>query len=475
MSMAPTKPIDRLSPEAIPLLKDLQGNILVGHGRDHSSLLFLQFRSSPAALSEAKRWIQKFAEERVTSASRQLQEREDYRTLKIPGGLFGNFLLTSQGYRTLGIGNSPNDERFVAGMKTSQAELADPDPRTWDEGYKDDIHALILLAHHHESDLDREVYKILQEIREFSDVVAAERGRTMRNEHGEPIEHFGYVDGRSQPLFLIDEIDNERKKELGVVKYDPSAGPDLVLVPDPHGKKEVSFGSYFVFRKLEQNVRGFKEAEQELAVALGLTGEDEERAGALAVGRFEDGSPVVLRGTMGLLDPVPNNFSYDEDPQGSRCPFHAHIRKVNPRGETVDPTASEEERNVQLAKERSHRIVRRGIPYGTRSKEPKDNPSKEELPTKDVGLLFMCFQSSIANQFEFMQKQWAKDQDPQRKTGIDPLIGQATDQAAPQLWPTTWGGGYRKPFSFAAVVTLKGGEYFFAPSISGLVTISATP
>src|SRR5882762_2467397 len=123
MAIDPTKLIDRMSSEAIPLLKDLQGNILTGHGRDYSSLLFLQFRSSPGALSEAKRWIQKFAEERVTSASRQLQEREDYRTLKIPGGLFVNFLLTSQGYRTLGVESLSNDKRFVAGMKTSQAEL----------------------------------------------------------------------------------------------------------------------------------------------------------------------------------------------------------------------------------------------------------------------------------------------------------------------------------------------------------------
>ncbi len=241
---------------------------------------------------------------------------------------------------------------------------------------------------------------------------------------------------------------------------------------DPHGKKEVSFGSYVVFRKLEQNVRGFKEAEGNLAATLGLTGNDKERAGALVVGRFEDGTPVVLRETEGMLDPVPNNFSYADDPGGNRCPFHAHIRKVNPRGEGVDTKAAQTKRHTQLAKERSHRIVRRGIPYGTRLKEPKDNPSIEELPTKDVGLLFMCFQSDIANQFEFLQKQ-ANDRDPQRKTGLDPLIGQTAASADPQTWPPTWGGGYRKPFSFSAFVMLKGGEYFFAPSISGLVTIAS--
>lgn len=465
-------PIDResKSPAVASLLMNLQGNILKGHGRDHTIHLFLKFRATPKALSKAKQWIKKFAKERVTSAKKQFAEMEDFRNFKIIGGLFANFFLTYKGYEILGL-CSPQDPKFVAGMQASQADLADPNPAEWEEEYKGEIHASILLAHDDESELNREARIVLHEVREFADVVAGERGKAMRNENDQTVEHFGYADGRSQPLFLTDDIEDEQKKEPGAFAYDPSAPLGLVLVRDKNGAGDMSFGSYLVFRKLEQNVRGFKKAEAELAGKLGLKGRDKERAGALAVGRFEDGTPVVLQKKEGLSDPIPNNFDYRDDLEGHRCPLHAHIRKTNPRGETVDPKATAEKRKRQIAEERSHRIARRGITYGERRKEPKDEPKMEDLPTKDVGLLFMCFQSDIANQFEFMQGQ-ANNEEPLQKTGIDPVIGQSGGQAQAQSWPTTWGGRGKRPFSFASFVTLKGGEYFFAPSISALAKVN---
>ena len=66
-----------------------------------------------------------------------------------------------------------------------------------------------------------------------------------------------------------------------------------VLVADPGAARPgESFGSFLVYRKLEQNVRAFKKQEARIAGKLGLKGEDAERAGALLVGRFEDGTPV---------------------------------------------------------------------------------------------------------------------------------------------------------------------------------------
>jgi deferrochelatase/peroxidase EfeB len=235
-----------------------------------------------------------------------------------------------------------------------------------------------------------------------------------------------------------------------------------VLAPDPYGKETASTGdvvhhsgSYLVFRKLEQRVRAFKEHEQELAKALGLTGEDTKRAGALIMGRFEDGTPVVLQRTAGRAAPVPNDFDYDADPHGQKCPFLAHIRRVNPREKDIYKTAP--------------RIVRRGITYGKREKEPKDNPSLEELPSGGVGLLFMCYQKSIAEQFEYLQGRLANEPHfSEEQAGIDPIIGQPGKVGTPpQRWPAQWGDPREKhkPFDFHGFVTLKGGEYFFAPSI----------
>ncbi|HMB05971.1 MAG TPA: hypothetical protein VKP69_19835, partial [Isosphaeraceae bacterium] len=59
----------------------------------------------------------------------------------------------------------------------------------------------------------------------------------------------------------------------------------------------------------------------------------------------------------GTLDDF-TNFNYADDMAGSRCPFQAHIRKVNPRGDTVRFFEGDSEF------ERNHRIVRRGVPFG---------------------------------------------------------------------------------------------------------------
>jgi Dyp-type peroxidase family len=299
-----------------------------------------------------------------------------------------------------------------------------------------------------------------------AEVLAVEHGCVLRNEADESIEHFGYVDGRSQPLFLQSDIESELKslgidlqkyieaklKKVDLLKWDPAAPLGLVLVPDRIvGNAEDCFGSYLVFRKLEQNVRGFKEEEEKLAKALDLTGQQKERAGALVVGRFEDGTPVTLQAEEKKAKPVPNDFNYGDDRDASQCPFHAHIRKVNPRGGTGN-----------IEEERMHRIARRGITYGQRQ------PTLEDRPEEGVGLLFMCFQSSLANQFGLLQKIYANSPAfPGADTGLDPVIGQGETiiPLLAQNWPRQWGKADVKCFPFGGFVTLKGGEFFFAPSI----------
>jgi len=193
---------------------------------------------------------------------------------------------------------------------------------------------------------------------------------------------------------------------------------------------------------------------------------DEALAGALVVGRFKDGSPVTLRPWDGL-GPV-NNFEYlARDRVGNRCPFHAHIRKANQRG--ANPFLNPEE-------ERSHRIVRRGIPYGVRP-APSGGVSASAAPNGEVGLLFQAFQGDIARQFEFIQRTWVDNPNfpelllfPGLNTGDDALIGQ--HPRAAQKWPRTWGrsGRFldRLRFNFGDYVRLRGGEYFFTPSLSFL-------
>ena len=235
----------------------------------------------------------------------------------------------------------------------------------------------------------------------------------------------------------------------------------------PAANSATSLGSYFVFRKLEQNVKRFKQREEALANALGLAGVDAERAGALVVGRFEDGTPLVL--ASGEKDEPPfNDFNFASDPKSERCPFRAHIRKPNPRrGSTA--FLNEFRLRDHRGGERGHIMARRSITYGSRHLDGRGVPV--DWPSGGVGLLFMAYMADIANQFEFTQAAWANNKDfVDLWAGIDPVIGQVT-QARPLAGNDGWSDKSNLDFDIADFVTLKGGEYFFAPSLSFLRSI----
>jgi Dyp-type peroxidase family len=450
-------------PEAFvrQFLGDVQGNILKGHGRPYVKCLFFTFvngDAKEAAGPVVRDWIRRLADGVITSAPRQLEETELYHNHGIPGGLFGAFFLSSAGYRYLGVdlpvpppipgAADLKADAFAAGMKASKDLLKDPAAGDWETYFQSDVHAMLLLADVDPARLNQAAAEAILDIKAVTQALHVEHGHVLNNEHGDGIEHFGYTDGVSQPLFLEEDLakGNENGQEKLSV-WDPGAGLNLVLTHDRNGTGANSFGSYFVFRKLEQNVKGFKEMEEKMAETLRLEGDDAERAGALLVGRFEDGTPVTLQGAEGMHHPIPNGFTYQDDGSGSKCPFQAHIRKVNPR--TKDKNG--------------HRIARRGIPYGNRK------PDLGDRPTKDVGLLFMCYQQRIENQFEAMQAHWANDPDFNGAgVGIDPIVGQG--DRTEQQYAFEWGKNEpdKGKFRFDAFVKMRGGEYFFAPSISFL-------
>jgi Dyp-type peroxidase family len=479
-----------------PLLNEIQGNIIKSHGRNHAVYLFLKFNDN---IEAAKQWIGSFSHRYVTSALEQAEQAKLFRQNKdVPGTIFANFFLTRAGYMHLGYTYEqlPSEDSFRQGMQdpNMQNELGD-DSQQWEPGFQNEIHALVLLAAdkivgprtkeaklQEQKDqtklrqqpvlLAQKVEKIKQEVAAIASVVQEQIGYVLRDAtSGEEIEHFGFRDGVSQPLFLKRDIDKERgetAEDNDFSKWDPRAPLNLVLFKDPLGKEKESYGSFLVFRKLEQNVKGWNnDVVENLATNLKVA---PELAGAYTMGRFQDGT-VVVQSSQEDNNYKGNNFNYSEDPQGSKCPFFAHARKVNPRGDTGNPSLVSTP--TLLEEEKMHRIARRAINYG---------PLPSEVPEKDAGLLFMCFQASLANQFNFMQKAWAKEQNfVKRDVGTDVVIGvEKRDDGGEAMeetynWPTQWGAAGKTEATFDHWVTMKGGEFFFAPSMSFLKCLAPEP
>ena len=80
------------------------------------------------------------------------------------------------------------------------------------------------------------------------------------------------------------------------------------------------YGSFLVYRKLEQDVDSFNEAVKKVANQLG---QSENFVGVQAIGRFKNGTPLAL---SGVEDPNfsttgEGRFDYDDDDGGDNCPY----------------------------------------------------------------------------------------------------------------------------------------------------------
>jgi deferrochelatase/peroxidase EfeB len=446
-------PLDENTPDGLKFMQRVQGNLIKGHGRHHSALLFLRFGPDVKAV---RAWIAHEMCPRLAHARRQAAQTEGWRVARGVGEPFFAFFLSHQGYQTLGIdaASIPNDPYFVAGMKTVPTGVPDvvldPPVSQWDENFQGTIDAMVLVADADRSRLDITVEALTKRLVLISQQLFIERGDQQTFDFNDgrgsvDIEHFGHQDGISQPWMSKQEADKEVKARGGA-NWNPVAPLKLGFIEEPGATDQ--FGSYLVFRKLGQNVKSFRQARDGLAAALGI---DVENAAALAVGRFRDGRPVVPT-TVAQPKADPNDFNFGVDPKAGLCPFQAHIRKTNPRGDLV-------RRGAPQDAELMNRIVRRGITYGDRF----DLLPGSLLPAPDtgVGLLFMCYQARIG---QFAIQQVGSDSNDFVDPGVGPdaVLGR-NDKPAAQKWPSN-GAPSDKTFLMANFISMLGGEYFFAPS-----------
>ena len=174
------------------------------------------------------------------------------------------------------------------------------------------------------------------------------------------------------------------------------------------------------------------------------------------------------------LDPkgTPDTFlPSPADPDGKVLPLSGHIRKAYPRDDVNDPHRPNELPNESATQ--THRIIRRGIPFGPVSPSTFDAPVRDEVVR---GLHFLAYQTSIERQFEFIIRNWVNNPNFRRKdAGHDPIIGQNDDKNANRQRTFTIAfqdaGGKRQQKSVTVTtdwVIPTGGEYFFSPSIHAL-------
>jgi Dyp-type peroxidase family len=282
----------------------------------------------------------------------------------------------------------------------------------------------------------------------------------------ERIEHFGFRDGISQPWVdfgIADSVALSHPAPGGGTprqngQWAPLAPGEFVLgYPDEDGLVQPwpcnhhlqRGGMYMVFRKLEQDVVGFRNFLREASP-------DPAALAAQMFGRWPDGTPLVRspNGPDGTAPRGPNrsinDFRYErDDPRGLHCPISAHIRRTNPRD-----TGGQNEA-------RRHRLLRRGITYG--DPIPQDSPGDG----RKRGVLFVALNARIDQQFEFVQSRWLNTGEfvGQVGAGRDPI--NADNQG--QLSDSFWSPSRRVPVTnLTRFVTMRGGDYFFVPGLTAL-------
>jgi Dyp-type peroxidase family len=281
--------------------------------------------------------------------------------------------------------------------------------------------------------------------------------------HAHRIEHFGFRDGVSQP-FAGADLGTPRPPPPGGGTarpdgtWDPIALGELLLGhPDEDGLIQARpaneelrrDGTYMVFRKLEQDVVGFRRYLREHGGSMAR----ESVLAAQMMGRWPDGASLVRAGvwpTDAVDDRTINDFRYGaEDPQGLRCPLGAHARRVNPRDSNDRDEA------------RRHRIWRRSITYGDFL------PYDSSGDGKPRGLLFVAMCARIDQQFEFLQTRWLNTGEFVGQAGIGrcPITGANTGD----IEDTFAAPGRVAPYTnLPRFVRTKGGDYFFVPSLPAL-------
>ena len=488
--------------------RNVQGD-LVGFNKDNQCLVFIGFAdqaSGRAFLADLGPNISSAWEVRTfNQLYKQVRSRRGGDKGIIEAS-WTNIAVTFSGLQILG---APQTEllpgEFRDGMAARAGELGDADqsaPANWVAPFNQpqQIHAMVILASDQADDLEASYARLKARMDAHGVSELRREDGTVRPELNKGHEHFGFKDGISQPgvrgltpsskrgqdviatgEFLVGHPDQDghisgqpiavTPPEPGQPGYGQPTPPPQPALPD-----WTTDGAFVVYRRLRQDVGGFNTFVAQKAAELGVA---PEQLAAKLMGRWQSGAPMErVPGLPKAIDPAAadpsgahpavlddqhvNNFAYQQqDADGHSVPRAAHIRKANPRDEEP-PGKHESDR---------HRILRRGVPYGPEF-QPTETPYGPDPigDDRDRGLLFLCYQASIARGFAFIQQAWANHPDfPQTGDGHDPIISQSVPERSFNL-----PGATNPHLTLQRWVTTTAGEYFFSPSIPALKILAGS-
>ena len=415
----------------------------------------------------------------------------DIASISVPGkDLSLNIGFTISGLRALGLKEkniASFSREFREGMVTDHRTrlLGDynssaPSQWLWGGPKNEKIDMILMVFGKNESTADKYFEELKTNFSSGFKVIHLLKGNPLPNDK----EHFGFKDGISQPAIKGSGItglpqDNINAGEFIMgYKNEYDIYPDTPLLNEVQGntgllKEDAEHknqkdlgrnGTYFVLRQLKEDVNGFWNSLNERTKNDdgSLNPEESTFLAAKMIGRWPSGAPLVKnpeKDPGGSSDD--NDFNYiKEDKLGLKCPFGAHIRRTNPRD-----NFEESPRGVSKKLTRRHRIIRRVRSYG----EDFIGSATDHAPNEEVGLLFGCFNANIAKQFEFIQYTWANyPKFKQLYADPDPIIGvrENPKPGAEQNFTIPQQNANRVITNLQSFVTVKGGGYFFFPSIS---------
>jgi Dyp-type peroxidase family len=515
-------------------MHDIQGIAVPGFFKPYQVLLGVRYDRAPDRVDAIVRFLHDWSP-KVSSAEVTLRDRREYRSSSFSAKTKRDPLIaigfSFQGLFGLTAGaDAIASPAFKNGLARRAALLGDPtDPKSpghpdnWVVGGpKNELDILIVVAGDTRKAVTTCATKLKKALAAIKAKVIAQPGAVRDDVPGEKgHEHFGFDDGVSQPGIRgcasadpkdfitprhVDRSDFPAAAMFGYPGQDLvwpgefvigylQTGPDPlipgpVLEPTPAWTRN---GSFLVYRRLRQDVglfwRTMRAEAERLAALPGFAKMQDVELAAKLVGRWPSGAPLSRtpakdNAKLGGDQLANNHFRFDcdtpklklvdgtddfpqakSDPIGAACPLAAHIRKVNTRDAPSDTggRSSTYER----------RVLRVGVPFGPSA---KDRYAKSRPSGPDRGLLFLSIQSSIEEQFEFLQARWMNDENrPKAPSGNDMIVGQNAATADGTRRCILFGSGLTQAQVEAAdqFVIPTGGGYFFVPSISALTTVIA--